>query len=63
MGCPAAKFVAGCREWALEVAAGQREVAASAYSYLVRQLKYDDTDKGLAMELLEAVHSWFLSST
>jgi CheY-like chemotaxis protein len=62
IGCPAAGFIAACRGWANEVAAGQREVAASAYSYLVRQFKYVDTDKNLVLELLEAVHTWFMST-
>jgi len=38
--CPYPIFVRACREWAMEVAAGHREVAACAYSYLVRQTKY-----------------------
>jgi CheY-like chemotaxis protein len=63
VGCPAADFIRECRQWALDVAAGQREVAASAYSYLVRQLKYADTDKQLAVELINAVHRWFMSTT
>jgi CheY-like chemotaxis protein len=61
--CPASNFIRACREWALDVAAGQREVAASAYAYLMRQLKYSDTNKNLAMELLIAVHAWYMSST
>jgi len=60
--CPATGFVRECRQWALEVAAGQREVAASAYSYLVRQLKYEDTNKDLILSLLEGVHDWFSST-
>jgi len=47
--------VKACRAWAHEVAAGGREVLASAYAYLVRQLKYPDTDKLLAQRLLESV--------
>lgn len=62
-GCPAAGFIRACRQWALDVAAGQREVAASAYSYLVRQLKYADSDKELALELMDAVYKWFMSTT
>ena len=34
-GCPAAEFIYECREWAGRVAAGNREIAASAYSYLI----------------------------
>jgi CheY-like chemotaxis protein len=61
--CPAADFIRGCRSWAHDVAAGDREIAASAYSYLIRQLKYADTDKNLVLDLLDAVHNWYLSRT
>lgn len=54
-GCPFPDFVRECRKWAVRVAAGKREVAVSAYSYLVRQLKYNDTDKGLVLDLLDGV--------
>jgi CheY-like chemotaxis protein len=62
-GCPAEDFIRSCREWANAVAAGQREIAASAYAYLIRQLKYADTDKALALELLAAVHDFYMSAT
>jgi len=58
-GCPFSEFVRECRNWALRVAAGNREVAVSAYSYLVRQLKYDDTDKERALALLVGVRSFY----
>ena len=58
-GCPAAEFIYECREWAGRVAAGNREIAASAYSYLIRQLKYDDTNKDLALALLQGVKSFY----
>jgi CheY-like chemotaxis protein len=58
-GCPAAEFIHECREWAGRVAAGNREIAASAYSYLIRQLKYDDTNKDLALALLQGVKSFY----
>ena len=61
--CPFPCFVQECRDWALRVGAGAREVAASAYSYLVRQLKYDDTDKDLALSLLDGVRSFYAGST
>lgn len=57
-GCPFAGFVRESRTWAGCVAAGRREVAASAYSYLVRQLKYEDTDKNLALALLQGVREF-----
>lgn len=61
--CPFAQFVRECRSWAERVAAGRREVAASAYAYLVRQLKYDDTNKDRALALLEGVRSFYDAST
>lgn len=51
-GCPAEMFVRECRAWAGRVAAGNREVAVTAFAYLMRQLKYCDTDKALALALL-----------
>jgi hypothetical protein len=45
--------------WARRIAAGNREIAACAYSYLVRQLKYPDTDKPLALSLLVDVKAFF----
>ncbi len=42
--CPMPDFIGARRVWAFNVAAG-REIAACAYTYLLRQLKYDDTDK------------------
>ena len=61
--CPIPDFVRECREWALRAGAGRREVAASAYSYLVRQLKYDDTDENLSLALLDGVRRFFDGST
>ena len=61
--CPFAEFVRECRSWAMCVAAGKREVAASAYGYLLRQLKYGDTIKERALLLLDGVRSFFDSST
>lgn len=60
--CPVPEFVRACREWALKVAAGRREVAACAYTYLLRQLKYPDTDKGRILALLEGVRA-FMQAT
>lgn len=62
-GCPFPQFVRECRAWALRVAAGNREVAASAYSYLIRQLKYDDTDKPIVLALLEGVRAFYDGNT
>jgi hypothetical protein len=62
-GCPAAEFIRACRAWAFEVSAGQREVAAVAYSYLMRQLKYPDTDKELVLALLDGVRRYYEDET
>lgn len=62
-GCPCPQFVRECRAWALRTAAGNREVAASAYSYLVRQLKYEDTNKELTLALLDGVRAFYDGST
>jgi hypothetical protein len=54
--------VRDCRAWAHEVAASGREVLASAYAYLVRQLKYPDTNKVLAQRLLQSVKKAFYAT-
>lgn len=56
-GCPLEPFIRACREWAFRVAAGKREIAATAYGYLLRQLKYKDTNKDLALALLDGVRA------
>ena len=61
--CPFPEFIRECRGWALRTAAGKREVAVSAYSYLVRQLKYKDTDKDRALALLDGVRSYYDENT
>lgn len=58
-GCPIPEFIRACRKWALTSGAGQREIAACAYAYLVRQLKYEDTDKELILALLQGVRRYF----
>jgi hypothetical protein len=61
-GCPIADVIREIRAWTIAVGAGKREISASAYAYLFRQLKYSDTDKELISILLEAIHSFFLST-
>lgn len=63
VGCPFSDFVRECRAWAQRIAAGNRDIAASAYSYLIRQLKYEDTDKARAITLLEGVKNFYEQST
>lgn len=56
VGCPIPEFVRACRAWSERLIVGRRELAACAYSYLLRQLKYQDTDKDRILALLEGVH-------
>jgi CheY-like chemotaxis protein len=60
-GCLAAEFIRDCRSWAERVA-GQREVAVSACSYLMRQLKYDDSDKDLALALFAGTRACLMKT-
>jgi len=53
--CPNPDFVLACRQWSKRAAPGDREVAACAYSYLVRQLKYDGQSIELIKALIEGV--------
>ncbi|WP_371420063.1 phosphotransferase family protein [Tardiphaga sp.] len=43
--CPIPEFIRACRAWSNKLMVGRRELSACAYSYLLRQLKYPDTDK------------------
>lgn len=53
-GCPIVAFVRACRQWASAqgVAAGDREVAAVVYGFAMRQLKYEQTNKEVALALV-----------
>ena len=51
-GCAFGPFITACRDWANGEAASPEEVFAVAYGYVMRQLKYDDTDKALAQALI-----------
>lgn len=61
-GSPIPLFVRACRAWAESRAAGRREVGASAYSYLLRQLKYDDTDKERILALMDGVRAYLAAT-
>ena len=56
VGCPMPEFIRACRSWSEKLMVGRRELAACAYSYLLRQLKYPDTDKDRILALLDGVH-------
>lgn len=47
-------FIRSCRAWAECVAESPHEVLAVAYSYALRQLKYEDTDKALVRAIVNA---------
>ena len=53
--CPYSDFVHACREWAFASGAGSREVWACAYSYCIRQLRFETCPPELAMALVEGV--------
>ncbi|HBF47724.1 MAG TPA: response regulator, partial [Shewanella frigidimarina] len=53
-GCPIAEDIRFCRAWGQRVQAGNRELAACLYSYSLRQLKYKETNKEIALGLLQA---------
>ncbi|WP_293881425.1 phosphotransferase [Sphingomonas sp.] len=54
--CPIPEFIRACRAWSGSLVVGRRELAACAYSYLLRQLKYPDTDKDRILALLDGVN-------
>jgi hypothetical protein len=57
LNCPMPEFIRSCRAWGANVAAGRREIAACAYTYLLRQLRYHDTDKDRILALLDGVRA------
>lgn len=50
--CPYSEEIKFCRQWVNRIGVGNRELAACLYSYALRQLKYNDTDKDRAKELI-----------
>lgn len=58
-GCPFPDFIRSCRAWAYRCAAGQREIAVVAYSYLLKQLKYQDVDPKKIISLLKGVNALY----
>jgi len=53
--CTHKAFVRACREWAFDVARGNRAMYAVAYAYVLRQFKYEDTSKDLAKALIRSI--------
>lgn len=62
IGCPYPEFVRQCRQWSIQIAAGDRERAAVAYAYLLRQLKYPETDTDLVLRLLSGAKNLYDST-
>lgn len=56
-GCPVPEFVRACRDWAAEASAEEEELPATAYSYAMRQMKYPDTNKELALAIANGAHA------
>jgi CheY-like chemotaxis protein len=61
-GSPAEDVIRFCREWSNTVKRGNRELAACLYSYALRQLKYPQTNKVWAVELLNAARNIYNST-
>lgn len=53
-------FIRSCRAWAEYAAATPQEVIAVAYSYALRQLKYEDTDKAIVRAIVDACRAGLL---
>jgi hypothetical protein len=51
-GASFVEYLLACRHWAFGVAGSEQEVWAVGYAYALRQLKYEDTDKDLAREII-----------
>lgn len=51
-----------CREWTMNVAAGSRNIAATAYSYLLRQLKCEDNNRVRVLDLLKGARAYHETS-
>lgn len=56
-------YLLACRDWALGVAGSEQEVCAVGYAYAMRQLKYEDTDKDLAREIIAGCIAALINQT
>lgn len=63
VGSPMPRFISECRSWALRSAAGKREMAAVAFAYLARQLKYPGSDRVRIFALMAGAKDLFDSAT
>ncbi|NVJ53781.1 MAG: response regulator [Campylobacteraceae bacterium] len=62
-GCPIPDEISFCRKWTEELSVGKRDIGACLYAYALRQLKYPDTDKSLALALLNTSRRIILEQT
>lgn len=61
--CPHGDFIRACRGWASKCAAGNREIAAVAYGYLARQLKYENQNCARIFSLMAGAKRFFDTAT
>ena len=52
-GCPVPEFIKECRQWAIETG-GPNDLPPIVYTEAVRQLKYEDTNRELALGIARA---------
>ena len=57
--CPCPEFIRSCRKWTNDSAAGEREIAAIAYSYLIRQIKYETADINRTKSFLIGIKKFY----
>lgn len=57
IGCPFPKFVRSCRKWAQDVARGNADVYAAAYSYVASQARFDTSRDDRLMALMLGLRS------
>lgn len=53
--CPIASFITKCRNWAYETAPANRSFYAMSYVFLLKQFKYPNTDKDVALVIIKAI--------
>lgn len=61
-GCPIKDSIVFCRNWAVELGVGNRELAACLYAYALRQLKYEGTNKEYAISLINKAYRLYQQS-
>jgi len=59
INCPCPEYILACRGWTERTIAGKRELAAGFYSYLIRQMKYSNTNKELTLAFMEGAKNLY----